>query len=567
MIDLDDVRRSVWASYSQRVLARCRSMLEAFGGAIPGLPPEVIEEMLCWIYREEGFPVLLADELAARIRSLIGSKAAGLRLLVSKNFPVSPRLLPREFVRPKTTNRQAASRLLRWLALPLSRVCMRLNLLAARLRGERHDAEIEHWPDEVYALYPGWSTHTRHVWTYLGQDDPSGAPRDRIVFALGNALRHPRPEVPAEATGGGVRFIRPLHRSDLASCYAALKQSWPVLSRLFAAALADVQVDRRTEARWLLRAAYFLLNAKMIDAYVERLGPMSGGSAVFGLVASPADTALDLALQKQGRTTIHWLHGNVAYGLQYRGHSSVCLCRSPVEAEVRATFGAYGTCLSAASSGEAAPGYAPRDEKSGLLLLTNLIHREAPCPMPRGAEAEAHLHTLLKITADVAEARREPLCWRPHPRERANRKPFSKAADAVRQRANTLDEAPHLSAQLTAHRYVVCTFSTTIADAVEAGVVPAVYAGAAYENVGYWKHLPEALKFRTADGLRQILDRLDDAAFARTMYDRLAALFNTNAQQLPTPGAFAHLASGSVAPAPARLFRAGRSNRMEATEV
>ncbi len=547
VVDLNAARRVVWETYSERLLSRSRAVRERLADARLDVRPQVMEDLLLWIYRIEGVPVLLASEIARRIQRLLDQRSiTRIDVDLSKDFPVEShllawelaRLLPHVEVTPVDRKPPARhSRLMRRLALPLARICTWTILLAARLREGPSHPRIEQWPDEVFAVYPGWATHSRHVWKYLAQRRRENG--DEVVFVLGNALRRARPTVPHQVNRDNVHFVRPLHRKDLSSCYTALKLSWPTASSLVTSALNDLAAGSYTRGRWLLKAAYFLLNALMVEAYVERLRPTSGGTVIFGVIASPVDTALDLALQHQNLTTIHWLHGIVAFGLQYRAHSTFCLCRSPLERELRTAWGAYGTCLSTMPGPEENLAYEPRDDKKGLLLLTNLIHRESP--LPRESEAERELHLLLELTAQVAHAREEPLIWRPHPRERANRRLFSDAVRVAERFSYLIDGATDLATRFRTHRYAVCTFSTTIADAVQAGVVPALYAGTPHEQVGYWAALPEVLKFRNTEELHQVINRLDDPAFARMMHRRLTELFNVASQQPLALGSFAQL--------------------------
>lgn len=547
-VDLAMARRAVWETYSERILSRSRSVREQLGDVTPGIRPQVVEDLLLWIYREEGFPVLLASEIACQIQALVDTRSTTrIEITLSKRFPVSSLLLTRELVRlfphlegatRKETPAGRLSELLCHLALPLARACTWIILLGARLQGERPVPNIEQWPDEIFAVYPGWATHSRHVWKYMAQRHQENG--DEIVFVLGNALRRVRPHIPSQVDVDNVQFVRPLRRRDLPSCYAALKHSWPTASGLVTCVLNDVSTGLHTRSLWQLKAAYSLLNAHMIETYVKWLQPKSKVTAVFGIIASPIDTALDLALQHQNLTTVHWLHGIVAYGLQYRAHSTFCLCRSSLEREVRTAFGAYDTCLSAAPNQKDYIAYKPRNDKTGLLLLTNLIHLESP--LPREDEAERDLHVLLEWTAQVAHTIQERPTWRPHPRERANRRHFPKAARIAERLSYIIDGTTNLSTQLSTQRYVVCTFSTTIADAVQAGVVPAIYAGTPQEQVGYWAALPEALKFRNGGELLQVINRLSNPAFAQATHRHLAKLFNGATQQLPASGFFAHFA-------------------------
>lgn len=406
------------------------------------------------------------------------------------------------------------------IALLLSAIIVALALARTVLRRERRSpSAVTPNVKHLYIVYPGYNNHTRQVWKHICNQRSS----EKVnVLELIQGLNTAQMRVPNVADPDRVNLVRPWQARDFLPCIVAFAAYWPTFIELIQRAEADLHA--RVGLLELAVSGARLLRGLMYAKWISRLHLSNPAIALLGLATRADAISTDIALQRKGALTVHWLHGIVGNAVAYLGYSSVCLCHNEIDAEVEREFGRYGVCLSPADLTQGhvtAP--QPRGNEEGILLLTNLLHPHQTISKDRAEESISSL--LLMISSVSKRIGITRLAWRPHPAEDTESDAFERLRSLASDLSISLAIQDDLPSQLGSYKYIVTTFSTAIADAVQAGHTPAVYSGLVLEDIGHWPTIPEPLKFDSEAQLYNILLKLEDSAFNEQMSAALRKQF------------------------------------------
>jgi hypothetical protein len=541
-IDGVSLAEELWTHYSTEATKRFR---RAFSDEIllaSGLPFEIIENhLLVDIYRPSAFPALLAERLARPIAKqllvLRRTQPAPLHCAVLLSplmgapetfLPLLERELRRELNHESTERTsgrfpggRGGSFIKAWSGFLLGVTGTVLSLIRVAVSVRAGLPGKTSLPDHLFVLFGGKGNHTCHVQEWLAA---CARPSQNMgVLLLGN--KSLGKEIMRDCSAAGIPVVPLIKIADVPRAILSLFHHWKHLSDLTHKAEQDLGV--RCDFEFHARAAAWWLRGLLHEACVRELkfGNAANTLAIFGLIAHADTRYADQTLRTRGVKTVHWLHGIVEDSLHYRANSTACLCQNEADADLRARHGRYGACLVARSARGEFGNSKPATDKSvrrGALLVTNLIH-----PDNRFARTGAHaaLRELLHVVAKhFAGTEVRTLTWRPHPREleTAQFPKFERLAESL---GFEVDNAGSLAQQTGRHKHLISTFSGSIGDAAEAGTVPAVFAGLPYETDGHWGKLPDEIKFRTAEELGAVLERLADERSARQWQETLCAQY------------------------------------------
>jgi hypothetical protein len=417
-----------------------------------------------------------------------------------------------------------------------------LSILKREDFGRKQDIQIT---PETFVLFPIWRNDTKHAWNYLYQTaaETHSSP---TIFLTGNPItKQPPRKVPVEMDVK-VRAYRAWSPADYGDMCSVLWKSWSTIWALLTTVFEDAQSRLSDRIKWGTKSSYLLSAALHRRMWVERSTFSGTGVIVFGYSPQTSpDIMFDLALQKKGFTTIHWLHGVVAAILSYRGYSSVCLCRTAADAEEMRKLETYGRC-EVGQFGDASRRQVPDTAAlmagaAGTLVITNFIH---PQSFYSDDEALRYLYALLEMVAGAAFSHESmaPLIWRPHPHSNHSRlrKLMIQATEKAKELGFKLDNGSALASQIKRSRFLICTYSSTFIDVVESGFVPALFTLSPTEDVSIWNVIPDELKFDDKEGLIEVLSFLEDHHSVTETHRRLVEKLNVTSQTVPSPGYFQH---------------------------
>lgn len=252
----------------------------------------------------------------------------------------------------------------------------------------------------VFAIHGERSNRTRQL--LPPRFDPGTEP---VFVLLG------RPRTPLEAIARrldpdgrmpGMTLVRPT------SLGAALRSLPNALRRLAAgfAVLRDTPVTVST--RDLIAMAFrFFLGAS--QAAWWRQAGLTPEVVAFGHTGIADTTALEQAMQAQGSTTVHCVHG-LSLGWNFAAYSDIGLFASGRDAELARRWGYYRKATSIAS-----PMPASTSGDGRWLVLTAYSHPMSPAYATRGLGPDLEvLHAIADAARDLGQ---DPsrVVWRPHP--------------------------------------------------------------------------------------------------------------------------------------------------------
>ncbi|MBI5960300.1 MAG: hypothetical protein HY866_16285 [Chloroflexi bacterium] len=428
-----------------------------------------------------------------------------------------------------------------FFGLAISGIGVLLSILRRENFGRKQDIQIT---AETFVLFPSWRNDTKHAWRYLHHstaetDSPS------TLFLTGHPItKQPPRKLPAEMETK-TRAYRTWRPSDYGAVCLVLGKSWSTIWKLLSTVFEDMQSPLSSRIKGGMKAAYMLSAGLLRQKWVEHSTFSGTGVIIFGYSPQTApDIMFDLALQKKGFTTIHWLHGVVAEVLGYRGYSSICLCRTLADADEMRKLGTYGRCdvtQFGETSGKQPDSVALSDKPKGTVVITNFIH---PYPFYTNEDALKYLFSLLETVAAVAADHKTmaPLIWRPHPHSSHPRlrKLMLQATEKAQGLGFKVDNTSPLQFQINQSRFLICTYSTTLIDVIESGFVPALFTLNPIEEVCIWDVIPDSLKFQNSGELRDVLAVLENPVFVKEIHARLVKDLNVSSQSIPSAGYFQH---------------------------
>jgi hypothetical protein len=272
-----------------------------------------------------------------------------------------------------------------------------LALTATRIARDRNDKLRD--SRVVAAVHGERSNRTKHVIAALRSSAP-----DTPVLVLG------RPRLPLDR-------VRKLMREDglamapLARPYdmRALFGSLCTIPQLMVNGMRALnQHSGRTTTDDLARIVYRVLLGEASASWHRRAGPRSQ-VVVYGHTGLADTTLLELAQQRTGARTVHWLHGLTA-GQHWAGLSSIGLFLCAHDARWYGHLGGYRRSV---ALGTAPPPFKGRG--SGWLLLSNLVHPMSLAYQKNGVEGELRLLDLVAGAARQAAVEPKTVTWKPHP--------------------------------------------------------------------------------------------------------------------------------------------------------
>lgn len=249
------------------------------------------------------------------------------------------------------------------------------------------------------------------------------------------------------------------------------------------------------------------------DASAEwwRRGGARAECVIYGHTGLADTTMLELAQQRDGARTVHWVHGLTA-GRQWIGRSTVGLFKCAHDARWHERLGGYGVATAVVASRPAC-----RTGGEGWLLLTNLVHPMNPTYRAHGPDTELRLLSLVADAARAVGVDPAAVTWKPHPTFRGEPEEVQRL---VLSRVAALgftrwDDARELSAAAE-YAIVLSTASTAALDVLRLGKLPIIVQLEADEPGAGVLELP--IIVRSADELATAVRRLGSPAEAECLF-------------------------------------------------
>lgn len=319
---------------------------------------------------------------------------------------------------------------------------------------------------DTFAFYPEISGRTRPLFAALKDWNTSTAIQ---IIILG------RPRM--RLSEAKVFFRSHLHSQSLEVCYpfdwSAFLQSIPHLPhKLFELIKRSVESGYFPAYIEVVGAIYRLWAGLMAQNWVLRVNPKFDARLWMCHTGLFDTSSLELAFQKKGIKTVHWVHG-VSEGINFSGMSDYAVFRCAHDARWHEKIGGYRYCLSWSNDYIKLDGLKPNE--NSFLLMTNYAHF-----MNFGYQLNG-LHDEIRALEEFAHAVQMYVganeirkMWKPHPI-------FYQLPES--QQAYLLEIAGNLGYAIAGFdisleellrqfKYIACTQSTIALDILAKGHVP-----------------------------------------------------------------------------------------------
>lgn len=480
----------------------------------PGvIPPAVIETELMKVYvRPAIYERLVNSQVIEAITREIGTQPRSVRLSGAAGTALNAAVLRHVLrITKHPVRRRMEGALLRLSACGSFLAALAANIalvVKAFIRGWNVQLPAVTFAPDVMVVYPGLHNHTRHVWDFVAS---RSAEQRTLILCLAHMSHLDPPRAQGPVDPAAVFVVMPLRLRDYARAATDVLRQLPVLISSYRFLRAELGSDMPLSTATAVFSR--LHRGCMYQRWVDHGTLDWRRNVVFGLATGADALILDLALQRKGARTVHWLHGRVGSTVVYQGVSSLCLTHSTAEAAAMADLRSYGACVSIPAASTSVTTNRPRRAASidrGLLLASNFLHPSALHSRQFGLHATLELlDHVSQFAADLSAPER---VWRPHPHERAHAASYETAKRHALAHGWRVSEAS-LADDLKSDPFVITTPSSLIADVAARGILPAVYQRIPLPTPASMSAVPTALAFHDARSLHDLYQRMMDPEY------------------------------------------------------